>query len=65
MSILPEERWVNMEEASAITSISIRTIQKYCLKRMLHPRCARKVGGAWRFNRQVLLKENLVFMGNK
>jgi len=60
-----ESSWINTKEAAEIMSISESLLRKEIKSRDLHPRCAKKVGKRWKFNRKVLEKHGIIYVNDQ
>ena len=52
--------WLTTRETAVLVGFHISTIMRFCAERRIHPRCGRKMGGKWRFKREVIENEGLI-----
>lgn len=57
--------WISREEAIQITGVASSSLNNWLAARKIHPRCARKQGRNWKFNRNVLEEFGIVFAAEK
>lgn len=53
--------WISRAEAEQIIGVKPSTLYHWLCARKIHPRCARKFGRNWKFNRRVLEEYGLIF----
>lgn len=57
--------WITRNEAIQITGVAESSLNNWLAARKIHPRCARKQGRNWKFNRNVLEEFGFVFADEK
>ncbi len=54
--------WLDMKQVCEITQLSLSTLKRRCAAGEIAPNCGRRFGRVWRFKREVILNEGLIFL---
>lgn len=55
------EPWITLQEAAELYKIHPKTLQRWCSEGKIDPQCGKKVKRTWRFNRDFVMRNGIIF----
>lgn len=62
MTTATQSKWIRLKDVPKYYPVSILSLMRFGAQRRFHPRLARKQGGRWVFDLNVLLEEGLLLL---